>query len=236
MKECSCCKIVKPLIEFKPRKNSKDGYHNQCLICIKEKDRIYYEKNKKYILEKCKEYRSITPKKDRSSYIKNYRDNNKDRLKEYRKNYYENNKDKENEYSRNYRLDNKEYFREYDNLYKKNRMVEDIMFKIGRNTRSLISTSLKRCGYRKNSKTQDILGCSFDEFKVYLESKFESWMTWDNKGLYNGEFNYGWDVDHIIPLSSAQTEQDVIKLNHYTNLQPLCSKVNRDIKKDKNIW
>ena len=58
-------------------------------------------------------------------------------------------------------------------------------------------------------------------------------MTWENKGLYNGELNHGWDIDHIIPLSTALTEEDLVKLNHYTNLQPLCSKVNRDIKRDK---
>jgi hypothetical protein len=58
-------------------------------------------------------------------------------------------------------------------------------------------------------------------------------MTWDNYGLYNGELNYGWDIDHIIPLSSGKTEDDLINLNHYTNLQPLCSKINRDIKKNK---
>ena len=69
--------------------------------------------------------------------------------------------------------------------------------------------------------------------KEYIESKFENWMNWDNKGLYNGEFNYGWDVDHIIPISSAKTEEEIILLNHYSNLQPLCSKINRDIKKDK---
>ena len=57
-------------------------------------------------------------------------------------------------------------------------------------------------------------------------------MSWNNKGLYNGEFNFGWDIDHIIPLSSGKTEEDIIKLNHYTNLQPLCSRINRDIKKD----
>ena len=64
------------------------------------------------------------------------------------------------------------------------------------------------------------------------ESKFESWMTWDNYGLYNGELNYGWDIDHIIPLASTKTEEDIIRLNHHENLQPLCSKVNRYIKKD----
>ena len=58
-------------------------------------------------------------------------------------------------------------------------------------------------------------------------------MTWDNKGLYNGVLNYGWDIDHKIPLSSANSEEDLYRLNHFTNLQPLCSKVNRDIKKDR---
>ena len=60
-------------------------------------------------------------------------------------------------------------------------------------------------------------------------------MTWDNYGLYNGELNCGWDIDHIIPLSSVNTEDDIIKLNHYTNLQPLCSYTNRVIKKDNII-
>ena len=83
--------------------------------------------------------------------------------------------------------------------------------------------------YSKKSRTHEILGCSYEELKIYLESKFESWMTWDNKGLYNGELNYGWDIDHIIPMSSANTEDEIYKLNHYTNLQPLCSKINRDI-------
>lgn len=58
-------------------------------------------------------------------------------------------------------------------------------------------------------------------------------MTWKNRGLYNGELNYGWDIDHIIPSSSAASEEEIIRLNHYTNLQPLCSRINRNIKKDK---
>lgn len=89
-----------------------------------------------------------------------------------------------------------------------------------------ISDSLKYSG---------ILGCSFEEFKLYLESKFENWMSWENYGKYNGELNYGWDIDHIIPSSSAETEEEVYKLNYYLNLQPLCSKINRDIKKNKII-
>jgi len=47
------------------------------------------------------------------------------------------------------------------------------------------------------------------------------------------EPNSGWDIDHIIPISSAESEDDIIKLNHYTNLQPLCSYINRVVKRDK---
>ena len=85
---------------------------------------------------------------------------------------------------------------------------------------------------KKNSKTESIIGCSISEFMLYIESKFEPWMTFENRGLYNGEFDYGWDIDHIVPISTANTEDDVVRLNHYSNLQPLCSKINRDIKRD----
>jgi hypothetical protein len=94
----------------------------------------------------------------------------------------------------------------------------------------MIGNSMRYKGYLKNSKSESILGCTFEDFKLHLESKFEIWMSWNNYGLYNGELNYGWDIDHIIPLDSAETEEDIIKLNHYTNLQPLCSYTNRHIK------
>lgn len=39
--------------------------------------------------------------------------------------------------------------------------------------------------------------------------------------------NYGeWHLDHIKPISLAQTEQEVIKLCHYSNFQPLWAKEN----------
>lgn len=57
-------------------------------------------------------------------------------------------------------------------------------------------------------------------------------MDWDNYGKYNGIECFGWDIDHVVPISNAITEEDIIRLNHFTNLQPLCSKINRDIKRD----
>ena len=61
-------------------------------------------------------------------------------------------------------------------------------------------------------------------------------MNWDNYGLYNGEENYGWDLDHIVPVSSAQCEEDIYRLNHHSNIQPLCSYVNRYVKRDIVDW
>ena len=61
-------------------------------------------------------------------------------------------------------------------------------------------------------------------------------MTWENQGTFNGlpptDLNQCWDIDHITPISTAQTPDEVIKLNHYTNFQPLCSFTNRWIKRD----
>jgi hypothetical protein len=122
--------------------------------------------------------------------------------------------------------------REHKRLYAKNKRKTDKLFHLRESISRLIRTSITRNNYKKKSKTQEIIGCSFEEFKIHIESQFESWMVWGNRGKYNGKYNYGWDMDHIIPVSSAQTEEEIIKLNHYTNFQPLCSKVNRDEKKD----
>jgi len=68
-------------------------------------------------------------------------------------------------------------------------------------------------GFTKKSRSYEILGCSFDYFKNHIESKFTDGMTWENRSK--------WHIDHIIPISSAKTEAEILKLNHYTNLQPL---------------
>lgn len=142
-------------------------------------------------------------------------------------------KDTRNNYDKIYRKNNKDSIRKRKNEYNKKTRNENPLNKIHHNISSAILKSLKRNGYKKISRTHEILGCSFEEFKVRIESQWEPWMNWDNHGKYNGEINFGWDLDHIIAISSANTEEDIIRLNHYTNFQPLCSKVNRDIKKNK---
>jgi hypothetical protein len=115
------------------------------------------------------------------------------------------------------------------------RLKTDEIYYFKRVIRNIVIRSVFKCEtpefYIKLAET--ILGCTIKEFKLQLESNFELWMNWDNRGKYNGEFNHGWDIDHIIPLGIATSKEDVIKLWHHSNLNPLCSKINRYIKKDR---
>jgi hypothetical protein len=77
---------------------------------------------------------------------------------------------------------------------------------------------MKRCGYKKNSHTTTLLGIEYDLLKVYIEKQFKNGMTWENYGE--------WHIDHWMPLASAKTEQELLNLFHYTNLQPLWAKEN----------
>jgi hypothetical protein len=113
-------------------------------------------------------------------------------------------------------------------LWEKNKRDKDLLFKLTKDTRSLIRSSFKSKGLIKNSKTELILGCTLKGFKLHIETQFENWMTWDNHGVYSPIKNTTWQLDHIIPLETAKTEDDIIKLNHYSNLRPLCSKENSE--------
>lgn len=59
-------------------------------------------------------------------------------------------------------------------------------------------------------------------------------MTWDNWGTYTGNYNETWQIDHIIPLYESNTYEEIIKLNHFTNLRPLCSRKNIERIHNKN--
>lgn len=95
------------------------------------------------------------------------------------------------------------------------------MFKLKTDMRNSVNRYLK---YR-SQKTFDIVGCSPEFLKEHLESQFIDGMGWDNR--------VEWHIDHIIPLSSAKTEDDLYRLCHYTNLQPLWAEDN--LKKSNKI-
>ena len=254
MKICSRCNVEKEFKDFNRFIRSKDGYRPDCRECQKlkrkEYDIKYKENNPENLKNSKKRYKDSNREKLKSDglayyyknkerdkekkleYGKKYRGNNKEKLKLYRSKYYLNNKEDLSTKKKNYRENNKDSVNEYQRFYLSKRLKNDIIFKISHYYRGMIRKSFNRGGFSRKSKTFEILGCSFEEFKLHLESRFEDWMTWEIRGLYNGQLNYGWDIDHIIPISSAVTEEDVIRLNHYTNLQPLCSHINRDIKRD----
>jgi uncharacterized protein YdiU (UPF0061 family) len=161
-----------------------------------------------------------------------YYQKNKERIKERVKQYRKDNKDKIKNSKKQYRESNIDKIKQYANQYRNEKKKTNPVYKLKENIRNTIKKSIKKGGFKKLSRTEQILGCSYDDFKTHIESLWEPWMNWDNYGLYNGELNYGWDIDHKISLSNGKCEIDIIKLNHYTNLQPLCSKINRYIKKD----
>ena len=92
------------------------------------------------------------------------------------------------------------------------------MFAFKIKTRNLIRKAFDRNGFTKRSKSNNILGCSWPEFISHMEKQFKDGMTWQNRGE--------WHIDHIIPLATATCEDDIIRLNHFTNLRPLWAEEN----------
>lgn len=204
----------------------------------KEKKRLYDIEYRKKNADKIKKYKfdrynNLSKEEKLKINKEKYAKLDKEKKKSYDKKYAKENKEKLNKNKKDWSKNNPEKHKKAKYDYVKKKMKTDVFYKLKENIKTTITSSFRNCGYTKKSKTHEILGCSFEEFKLYIESKFEPWMTWDNRGNWNGipkEINTSWDIDHIIPLLTAKTEDDVIRLNHYTNLQPLCSYTNRWIK------
>ena len=184
----------------------------------KEKRKEYYLENKDHFDKKSKKWRNENKEKV-SEDKKEYYQKNKEDILEKRKEYYQNiktddsllnkkrEKDKIN--TKDWRLKNKEKISQKI----KERKINDPIYKLTDSIRTLIWNSINRMGFEKNSKTNLILGCSFEEFKDHIESQFQEGMNWRNHGE--------WHLDHKTPISWADTEEKVYELNHYLNFQPL---------------
>jgi hypothetical protein len=202
----------------------------------KEAKRLYDIEYRKLNKEKIKKQKEEWYKNNPDKIIEQI-ERNKENKKIADKNYAKKNKIKLNQKKQEWAKANPEKITKAKTDYVKKMMKTDILYKLKHYIRVSINQTFKKNGFTKKSRTHEILGCSYDEFKTHIESLFEPWMNWDNQGNWNGiptELNTAWDIDHIIPTSTAMTEEDVIRLNHYTNLQPLCSYYNRNIKKDKH--
>lgn len=140
------------------------------------------------------------------------KDGHKDVCKECRKDesklYYNKNRKRYNEMSKNWNKNNVVRRRE---IAKKHKQKPEIKFKEG--IRHRIYMFMKTVKMVKKNKTFDIVGLNPEELRKYIENQFEDKMTWENYGE--------WHVDHRIPLSLGDTEDEIYKLCHYTNLQPM---------------
>jgi len=204
MKTCTKCSIEKPLNEFSKNKSKKDGKNTYC--------------------KKCTQQESAQRRLNNPTYAKQWHLNNPNWNTQYNKQYRINNPD----CWKSWPSSNPDYRNHYEGCRRKS----NPQFKLTQNIRNLIGGSFKRSlegTYKKSKKTEHILGCTIQEFIEHLQSHFKPGMTLENHG--QGEDK--WNIDHIIPISSAKTEDEIYKLNHYTNLQPLWW--NENIIKGKKI-
>lgn len=165
------------------------------------------------------DWRDITDPKLRKkaynkSYCKTYYTQNKNELNIKGKKWKEKNKELVRKIQKQYRSINKEKLDKY-NVEWKRKNKNNVQYNISCNLRRRLNKALN-CNYKSGSAVRD-LGCTIDELKIYLESKFQSGMNWDNYGLY------GWHIDHIKPLASFDLtdRNQLLEACHYTNLQPL---------------
>ena len=124
-------------------------------------------------------------------------------------------------YKKEYYEKNKAYVKQKTQEYVTKRRKADPMFRMILNLRRNFSHCILGSG--KGKRTLEYLGCTRDEFWVYLQSKFVDGMTKENYGK--------WHIDHIKPLSKfdftkEDKEQQLSLAWHYTNLQPLWAEDN----------
>ena len=250
VKVCNKCNIAKPLSEYELRKDT-GKYRNTCKECRKKycsewheknKDHVkqYLDDNKEYIQARSKKYYKKHAEKLKAysksfraenkeyytEYNKQYKQDNKEYISEYNKAYNEANNEAILQYKKEYHKENRAKEREYARVYTKEKRASDPFYKLKIQLRHLIYHSLERKGYKKNTHTYEVIGTDYQTFYNYLLQ------------TYKNNYGYEWDgkeqvhIDHIIPLATAKTEQEIIKLCNYKNLQLLKAKDNLD-KSDK---
>lgn len=197
-KSCNKCLETKPKSDFHKDKYKKGGIANTCKSCACEMARASYHKNK----DKAKETH------------RRWREKNREKRLEYCRNWHRKNREQSLAVSRKWKKENPDAVREYERTHKKQRLKNDPLFKLARNCRIRIHSVLgKKSSAKTGSRMWKLLGCTGEELAKHLESQFVDGMSLDNYGQ--------WHIDHITPLASANTEDEIKALCHYTNLQPL---------------
>ena len=220
-------------------KEERKEYQKQYYLDNKEKRDTYskqwYQDNKE-TQKAYKKQQYLDNREKTLEYNHQYRLDNKERIKQYyqdnkekKKQYYQDNKERISERKKQYRLDNKEKRKVYRKQwyqnnkervaqYQKERYHSDPLFKFKTNCRNRTVQAFKSKSWRKNGSTEKLLGCDWKIAMNHIEKQFEPWMNWDNHGE--------WEIDHIIPLASANTKEEMNPLFNYKNLQPLLAEDN----------
>lgn len=212
MKTCTKCRIEKDESEFSKDKNYKDGFYCYCKLCCKEKMRINYLKNREKVINGKKIFRKnnkeLCRNRNKQRYLKY-----KEKILEDKKKYYQLNReviDKKHKEALKKNISLQKRKKEYCKQYEKERKIKDPFFKLKKIIRNLITNSLKHKGLHKSYKTTFYLQCSPLEFQNHLGPK--------PKGNY--------ELDHICPCAQAKNEEELIKLQHYSNFRWLSEEDN----------
>lgn len=209
LKICSACKKELPLDSFYKDKQHNDGLSPYCKECyqIRKPWKRYYnlEKTLIYKRERYREDEEFRKKvkEHHSKYI--HSEEGHKRVLEIQK-------------SQN----RKRVLNGKQKEWMKNKRQSDPSFAMSQRFRARLGQCVRKQGWG----SEEILGCSWEQFKSYLESKFQPGMTWENRDQ--------WDIDHIIPVSYfRKVNGDMRICFHYMNLQPLWKEENRNKKKCK---
>lgn len=202
MKTCTKCLLFKPLNSFSLNKRGLYGKRAECKLCQKEYRSINKDKIK--ILNKA--WKENNPLYSRSL-------EQQEKVKEYKRKYHQ-------QAYANLSESAKIKLRERKNNFEYKKRKLSIPYRIKALLRSRLNQAIKNI--QKTGSAVANLGCSIEEFKIYLESKFQPGMSWDNWG------RFGWHIDHKVPLSkfNLADPHELKKACHYTNLQPLWANEN----------
>jgi len=211
-KVCSKCKSELPIAQFRKNRSNKDGLQKYCKSCHSAACNRYKVDNAGKIKEtNSRYYREHAESLRVNSRL--YYQNNADKHKELTSNWKINNKEKNAQLVRDWKIANKARSNEIDREYQRRRK-QDPVLKLTDNIRALICNCINNGGYAKTTKTAEILGIDFESFYIHLLQTF----VYNYGRSYNPEIDVV-HIDHIVPISTATNEEEVIKLNHYTNLQ-----------------
>lgn len=222
-KVCSKCGIEKSISDFR---FSCGRYRGECKKCEAIRTKLYVKNNPDIIKKISRKTYEKNKEKRHEKYIEN-----RIKIKEYNKNYYQYHKDYYQNYAKVYRLEHRTQIENNQKKWEKNniekrrkyhkkdytRRRNNPILRLQGNLRNMINTSFRRKGLRKSMKLEKICCCSMQELVNHLISTYES--NYNEK--WNWDFVKNVHIDHIKPLATAKTEEDVIELCHYKNLQLL---------------